>query len=365
GTSLTYTFTMGEENKTYTAKWEQCTSHIIDSSCVCTKCNLIHPNRDDGVCKDCGKLALREGNYVYFGSYPQTKVTDANLVSTLTSSVGALPTSSNSGNWTSYGYYISGSVNNYMWYIDMALEGEKYRGVYFTSYRPNFTNSESSDSNSNQDDNGYSTGNVYWFKYELIKWRILSESGGKALILSELILDSQEFYPSTNSRTENGTTIYANNWEYSTIRKWLNETFYNVAFKDLQKKLIVATELTNDTTAKGGTGNSYAKKQNKTTDNVFLLSYSDMTNSSYGFNANSNNYDSARRKAMSDYAQAQGTYKNMSYANEINGWWWLRSPSDSSASYASSVRYFGLVGNDSGVMGSQRGVVPALTIMLS
>ena len=68
---------------------------------------------------------------------------------------------------------------------------------------------------------------------------------------------------------------------------------------------------------------------------------------------------------MSDYAQAQGTYKNMSYANEINGWWWLRSPSDSSASYASSVRYFGLVGNDSGVMGSQRGVVPALTIMLS
>ena len=36
GTSLTYTFTMGTESKTYTAKWELCTSHNL-VSCVCTK----------------------------------------------------------------------------------------------------------------------------------------------------------------------------------------------------------------------------------------------------------------------------------------------------------------------------------------
>ncbi|MBR2481093.1 MAG: hypothetical protein IKB56_07315, partial [Clostridia bacterium] len=243
-------------------------------------------------------------------------------------------------------------------------DGEKYRGVYFTSYRPYHTTIASSSSRSYQDDNGYSTGNVYWFKYEPIKWRILSEGSGKALILAELILDSQEFYPSTNSRTENGTTIYANNWEYSTIRKWLNETFYNVAFNDLQKALIVATELNNKTTAPDGSSNSYATCQNNTTDKVFLLSYKDILNTFYGFSFSSSNYDTARRKQTSDYAQVQGASTSTSSSYLGTGYWWLRSPYNLSSFYAS------LVGNDSRVDGignvseTYFGVVPALTIML-
>ena len=252
-----------------------------------------------------------------------------------------------------------------MWYIDKEYDGEKYRGVYFTSYRPYYTDYSSSTSNSKQDDNGYSTGNVYWFKYEPIKWRILSENDGKALILAELILDSQEFHPSTSSHTENGKTIYANNWEYSTIRKWLNETFYNVAFNDLQKALIVATELNNKTTAPDGSSNSYATCQNNTTDKVFLLSYTDMLNTSYGFNSNSGNYDTARRKKTSDYAQVQGAYTSTDSRYLGNGWWWLRSPRDDDGIYASGVYCDGDVRSNYHVLRTNSGVVPALTITLS
>ena len=365
GTNLTYTFTMGTESKTYTAKWELCTSHTLDSNCVCTKCNLAVHNIVGGVCEDCGETVYtRDGSYIYFGTYPQSEVTNSTLKSTLTGSAGALPTSSNNGNWTSYGYYISGSVRNYMWYIDKEYEGEKYRGVYFTSYRPYEIYASSSTSNSKQDDNGYSTGNVYWFKYEPIKWRILSEGSGKALILAELILDSQEFYPSTSSHTEKGTTVYANNWEYSTIRKWLNETFYNVAFNDLQKALIVATELDNKTTAYNGSSNSYATCQNNTTDKVFLLSYRDILKTSYGFNASSVNYDTARRKKTSDYAQAQGAYTSTESSYLGNGEWWLRSPYDSSSYDASRVLSQGYVAYYYYVIFTNQGVVPALTIML-
>ena len=251
-----------------------------------------------------------------------------------------------------------------MWYIDKEYDGEKYRGVYFTSYRPyRTTGLSSSSSDSYQDDNGYSTGNVYWFKYEPIKWRILSENDGKALILAELILDSQEFYPSISSYTENGTTIYANNWEYSTIRKWLNETFYNVAFNDLQKALIVATELDNKTTA-SSSGNSYATCQNNTTDNVFLLSYKDMLNTSYGFSSSNSNYDTARRKQTSDYAQVQGAYTSTKSGYLGNGNWWLRSPYFFYSYYASCVSSDGFVDGGYDVSYTSGGVVPALTIML-
>ena len=134
----------------------------------------------------------RDGYYMYFGTYPQTKVTDTTLSSSLNSLAGTLPTSSNSQKWTSYGYYISGSVTDYMWYIDVEYSGAKYRGVYFTSYRPYWCTSSSSSSNGYQYTNGYYTSTVYWFKYEPIKWQILEEADGYATILADLALDSQQ-----------------------------------------------------------------------------------------------------------------------------------------------------------------------------
>src|SRR5574344_2885966 len=119
-------------------------------------------------CSDENPLEGGGSKTVLMGMYPQSMVTDATLLSTLNSVSGTLPTSANSQTWTDYGYYISGSVSSYMWYIDLVNGSDEYRGVYFTSYRPYSTSTISSTGNSYQDDNGYSTSNVYWFKYEPI-----------------------------------------------------------------------------------------------------------------------------------------------------------------------------------------------------
>ena len=98
---------------------------------------------------------VRNGNKIEFGSYPQTLVEDSELKTTLSNKAGALPTEANSQSWTSYGYYSSNQPKDYMWYIDVKEGGEKYRGVYFTEYRPVLTTYKGSMANSQQDENGY------------------------------------------------------------------------------------------------------------------------------------------------------------------------------------------------------------------
>lgn len=65
---------------------------------------------------------------------------------------------------------------DWMKYADITLDGEKYRAVRFTAYRPDFIGDLASTTNgsySMQDDNGYKLNTVYYFKYEPLKWRVL------------------------------------------------------------------------------------------------------------------------------------------------------------------------------------------------
>ena len=295
------------------------------------------------------QLYTRSGSTIYFGEYPQTEVTDSTITAALNDMRGTLPTSSNSYDWTSYGYYnyISGDVTNFMWYIDLEYSGGKYRGVYFTSYRPYYPTNSSSSSNSYQDDNGYSTGTVYWFKYEPIKWRILTESDGKAMILSELMLDSQQY-------DYDGS--YSNNYANSTIRRWLNDTFYNTAFGDTQQAIIETTEVDNSVYSTGDSSNPNACAN--TFDKVFLLSYREVVNSSYGFSTTSSS-SSTRQKQVSDYCKAQGSLTD----SNGNGNWWLRSPNYSSSISVRRVYVDGHLGSFI-VLYTLYGVVPALVICL-
>ncbi|MGN0769011.1 MAG: InlB B-repeat-containing protein, partial [Christensenellales bacterium] len=115
GTSLisstkTYKFNANSEY-VVTAKFTKCTSHTPDANCICTKCGAeYHSSKvaSSGFC--------RHDNYLYFGSYPQSRVTDETIISALNSAAGAKPTSENNQGWTAYGYY--GGTGNYMWYID-------------------------------------------------------------------------------------------------------------------------------------------------------------------------------------------------------------------------------------------------------
>jgi hypothetical protein len=269
-------------------------------------------------------------NY-YLGSYPQTKVTDSTLISTLNTAGGTLPTSANSQTWTSYGFYISSSnTTNFMWYKDIVNGADKYRGVYFISYRPYQTTLSSSTANSYQDDNGYLVSTRYWFKYEPVKWDVLSvdETGGP-LVVSDMILDSRDYYHSESSRTINSVTVYANNYKESNIRSWLNNDFYNLAFSSSEQSLINTTTVDNSAASTGWTPNTYACAN--TNDKMFLLSYLDVTNTTYGFSS-----DALRTRQATDYAKAMGV--NVSLGRS---YWWLRSPDYYYSYYARRVYYDG------------------------
>ena len=260
------------------------------------------------------------GDIGTFGSYPQTIVTDVVLLTTLSSKFQM---------WHSYGYYSgTGSVgsmtqDNYMIYSDATHNGSKYRAVFFTSYRPQVTIIPSSASNSYQDDNGYYTDTFYVFKYEPLRWRVLDPSSG--LVMCEDIIDSQAYSntiygpPYYNS---SACTAYANDYATSSMRTWLNDDFYNTAFTSTEQSDVKTTALDNSAYPGYSQYNSAS-----TNDKLFLLSYSESTNTAYGFS--SSTASSATRYAQgSDYAKCQGLYVYSSPGSgyDKNSDWFLRSP---------------------------------------
>lgn len=243
------------------------------------------------------------GDIIEFGSYPQSKVTDSSLVSALNKA---------SKKWVSYGYYSGdgsyGSMKpgNWMEYADFTYNGTKYRAVTFFQYRPYWTIDASSSGNSYQDDNGYTTNNVYYFKYEPLKWRVLDPSTG--LVLCESVIDSRAYSNtiySDNSSCWNDAehTHYANDYTTSSIRAWLNDDFYNTAFSPSQKASILTSKLDNKASCI-----DCSEYDSKTTyDKVFLLSWSEMQNTAYGFSA-TQSFVSARQAKGTDYAKCQGLW---------------------------------------------------------
>lgn len=305
-------------------------------------------------------LDYQVGDIIEFGSYPQAEVKDSTILSAL---------NSQPLDWISYGYFSGeGSVDGYgsmvqgdwMKYADVAYDGNKYRAVEFTQYRPRWT--KNTPSNTIQDDNGYYTNTVYWFKYEPIKWQVLDPA--KGLILSETCIDAQAYcntiytnydldYYYYNDITH---THYASDYVTSSIRRWLNEDFYNIAFNSEQQSKIVETKLDNSSPL------SSKYNSESTTDKVFLMSHSEMKNTAYGY---STKHDPcvAREAKSTDYAKAQGCYQSKSSGNQGNAEWFLRPAGDSGQACA--------VGDDGNVAGiydvycTSFGIRPALCLNTS
>ena len=249
------------------------------------------------------------GDIVEFGSYPQSRVTNSSLVSALNKV---------SKKWVSYGYY-SGTGDwgtmvqgDWMKYADFTYNGTKYRAVTFSQYRPYRTYESSSSDNSRQYDNGYTPNNIYYFKYEPLKWRVLDPSTG--LVLCESIIDSQAYsntvyeydrepyYERDAYWNDAEHTHYANDYATSSIRAWLNDDFYSIAFSSSQKAGILTSQLDNSSAYSA----SRSKYNSETTyDKVFLLSVNEMQNTAYGFPADSD-WSYARQTKGSDYAKCQG-----------------------------------------------------------
>jgi len=103
---------------------------------------------------------------------------------------------------------------------------------------------------------------------EPITWRVLEVTEQDVFLLSEQIVELEPY-----EEVKTGST-----WEESSIRSWLNETFYQEAFSDREKMGIELYTYTNtDNTVYGTAGGS------DTEDYISLLSLEDVKESKFGF----------------------------------------------------------------------------------
>lgn len=206
--------------------------------------------------------------------------------------------------------------------------------MYFNAYRPYWPNGDyNTTKDTYQGDWGYTPKTVYWFKWEPLKWRILEECPTEAKLFCESIIDNQSYFWGDRDRVNSkNDSIWANNYEFSLIRQWLNTTFYETAFSELEQALIRTTLV--DNSEKSANPHDYPKKVNNgvnkyaaaaqdTKDKIFLLSENEVSNSAYGFNNNSDTSDNLRKKAATAYAKCQGFAKE---TDKNRDRWLLRSP---------------------------------------
>ena len=122
---------------------------------------------------------------------------------------------------------------------------------------------ETTPDNSDISENEYIIGKI--INFGGYSWRVLSIENGKALIITEHIIDMQPYNNGLEKRYEKTT------WETCDLRVYLNENFYN-SFSDADKTKILEVTNTNEDNQLYGTAGG-----NDTADKVFLLSLSELT----------------------------------------------------------------------------------------
>ncbi len=149
---------------------------------------------------------------------------------------------------------------------------------------------------------GYEQDNDTGNGTELIEWVVLDTDGENVLLLSKYGLDAQAYNTS-------GETV---TWENSTLRRWLNETFYEAAFNEAERQAIVTVTNVNPDNERWGTSGG-----NDTEDMVFLLSIDETE--TYFADRNDTLWTEA-----TPYAVQQGAFVSDDGCSP----WWLRSPGD-------------------------------------
>lgn len=199
---------------------------------------------------------------VWYGLYPQTRVSDTKLLTTLNR---MLVEESNG------------------WYL--------YEGKYYTKItaNPDSYAKDSKDENFN-DGTEITYGKEYWFECERIKWFVCNDesNNGTFKLVSADLLDCKSDWKKIS-----GTS--AQNYKNSEMRSWLNDELYNKAFS-LNDSYIQTTEVDNSASSTLVDTNEYTCEN--TNDKVYLLSSKEMYNN---------------RKVIfgcktTDYAKANGAY---------------------------------------------------------
>ena len=176
---------------------------------------------------------------------------------------------------------------------------------------------------------------------EPISWLILAKDKNRILLLSEYAIGCQKY------NTENADV----SWGTCTLRKWLNNDFFNSAFNDADKSKILTANVPAQRNPEYNTNPGL-----DTNDKVFLLSIGDV-----------NKYfssDEDRKCIPTDYAIKKGVYANGRHTKDGKPtcWWWLRSPGHRTG-FATFVHDSGCVDSKGGlVICSDFAVRPALWI---
>ena len=226
-------------------------------------------------------------DYIYFGEYPQTLKAEDVTITDETDSRG----------------YFKGSDG--YWYAKVIAQ--TYNNT--TTYK--FGNGEK-----------ISDGAEYYFKVELIRWRVIRRdyTYNHMILLCDSIIAAEDWGVRSSSVT---------GWVDSSIRVWLNNTFYETAFNEYQKNLIYknnsvanSVDTMNPQYVKNlQSGGATPYSATTFDDKVFLASYKDLVTSSYGFSMEKSAEDEERMKVGTDYAKAMGLW----VSDNGNSDWWLRS----------------------------------------
>lgn len=175
-----------------------------------------------------------------------------------------------------------------------------------------------------------------------IEWLVLYRENNEALLLSKFILDCKSY----NEVREKVT------WESCTLREWLNSTFYNEAFNDSEKSIIITSLVNYDD-----------NNSNTTNDKVFLLSSSEAENYIL--------FDRNRTTSGTNYAKSvdnNGKNLDVSYIKNRDPRWFDGNSSwylvDGNSSLKVSYVYEdGYVGKDGAlVYEKDKGIRPAIRI---
>ena len=168
---------------------------------------------------------------------------------------------------------------------------------------------------------------------EEIEWIVVTTQENKALLLSKYVLDQVEFSTNTNGDV----------WETCTLRRWMNNDFYNAAFDNDEKAKIVETNVVNNENP-----SSHVSSGNNTIDKVFALSVDEIY-SYFNFNAfitSGGEYGGYSQELIAEatpYAlytkgltapytitaeDSVDLINNLGYTVDTTGWkgnyWWLR-----------------------------------------
>ena len=134
---------------------------------------------------------------------------------------------------------------------------------------------------------------------EALSWSVVDMREGKAVLLLQNIIDCQMFGKTDAS------------WQASSLRTWLNETFYTSAFRDTEKAFII--KKTNQSKT------ADLSSIETTEDYAYILSVDEARNLSRKIDG-----------VMKSKATASAVKKGLFTDSDGYGYWWLRTPGSDS-----------------------------------